>query len=112
MSITGGVLAYCSQKDEDQRVELTERDREILEFERSWWTVDIPKDQQIQEKFNLSVTRYHQILVELLDMPAAAIYDPLVIRRLQRQRDRRRQARLDAMAEETTTSTASTGEDK
>ena len=46
------------------------------------------------------------------DMPAAAIYDPLVIRRLQRQRDRRRQARLDAMAEETTTSTASTGEDK
>ena len=93
-------------------MELTERDREILEFERSWWTVDVPKDQQIQEKFQLSATRYHQILVELLDMPAAAIYDPLVIRRLQRQRDRRRQARLDAVSEERPSSTGSTGEER
>ncbi len=92
-------------------MELTERDREILEFERSWWTVDVPKDQQIQEKFQLSTTRYHQILVELLDMPAAAIYDPLVIRRLQRQRDRRRQARLDTVSEERSSSTGSTGEE-
>ncbi|HJP16448.1 MAG TPA: DUF3263 domain-containing protein [Acidimicrobiales bacterium] len=92
-------------------MELTERDREILEFERSWWTVDVPKDQQIQEKFQLSITRYHQILIELLDMPAAAIYDPLVIRRLQRQRDRRRQARLDTVSEEQPSSTGSTGEE-
>jgi len=104
-------LRIASKKMKIRGMELTERDREILEFERSWWTVDVPKDQQIQEKFQLSITRYHQILIELLDMPAAAIYDPLVIRRLQRQRDRRRQARLDTVSEEQPSSTGSTGEE-
>ncbi len=104
-------MRIASKKMKIRGMELTERDREILEFERSWWTVDVPKDQQIQEKFQLSITRYHQILIELLDMPAAAIYDPLVIRRLQRQRDRRRQARLDTVSEEQPSSTGSTGEE-
>ena len=73
---------------------LTERDREILEFERSWWAESEPKDAQIRERFELSTTRYYQLLAELLDDEEALAFDPLVVRRLRRQRDRRRRARL------------------
>ncbi|MCH2422343.1 MAG: DUF3263 domain-containing protein, partial [Acidimicrobiales bacterium] len=74
---------------------LTQRDRDILDFERSWWTSTSPKDVQIRERFELSTTRYHQVLNEMLDTEEAMAYDPLVVRRLHRQRDRRRRARLE-----------------
>ena len=75
---------------------LTQRDRDILDFERSWWTATAPNDVQIRERFELSATRYHQLLVEMLDTEEAMAYDPLVVRRLQRQRDRRRRSRLES----------------
>ena len=81
--------------DDHQGVALTQRDRDILDFERSWWTATSPKDVQIRERFELSTTRYHQILNEMLDTEEAMAYDPLVVRRLRRQRDRRRRARLE-----------------
>ena len=84
--------------DDHQGVALTQRDRDILDFERSWWTATSPKDVQIRERFELSTTRYHQILNEMLDTEEAMAYDPLVVRRLQRQRDRRRRARLEPRA--------------
>jgi len=84
--------------DDHQGVTLTQRDRDILDFERSWWTATSPKDVQIRERFELSTTRYHQILNEMLDTEEAMAYDPLVVRRLQRQRDRRRRARLEPRA--------------
>jgi len=74
-------------------MELTERDKAILEFERSWWTLGGPKEALIVERFELSGTRYYQILNQLLESPDAYAHDPLVVRRLQRQRDRRRRAR-------------------
>ena len=74
---------------------LTQRDRDILDFERSWWSATAPKDVQIRERFELSATRYYQLLGEMLDTDDAMAYDPLVVRRLQRQRDRRRRARLE-----------------
>ena len=76
-------------------VALTDRDRKILDLERAWWTEAEPKDAQIRERFELSTTRYHQLLTELLDDEEALSYDPLVVRRLRRQRDRRRRARLE-----------------
>ncbi len=69
---------------------LTDRDRAILEFERSWWKESRPKEAVIQERFELSATRYYQILGELVESEDAYTEDPLVIRRLRRQRDRRR----------------------
>lgn len=72
---------------------LTDRDRAILDFERSWWSEAGPKETAILERFELSATRYYQILGELLDAPEALDYDPLVVRRLRRMRDRRRKAR-------------------
>ena len=79
---------------------LTERDREILDFERSWWTESEPKDAQIRERYELSTTRYYQLLAELLDEEEAMAFDPLVVRRLRRQRDRRRRARLEPLVVE------------
>lgn len=74
---------------------LTERDRAILDFERSWWSEPGPKDTAILERFELSATRYYQILGELLDLPEALEYDPLGVRRLRRLRDRRRRERVE-----------------
>lgn len=75
---------------------LTDRDRAILEFERSWWTEPGPKELAIRERFDLSTTRYYELLNALLEMPEALDHDPLVVRRLRRLRDRRRRARLEA----------------
>lgn len=74
-------------------MQLTDRDRAILDFERSWWNESGPKEALIRERFELSATRYYQILNELLESPEAYEYDPLVVRRLRRLRDRRRRAR-------------------
>jgi hypothetical protein len=74
---------------------LTDRECAILDFERSWWTEDGPKDVAIRDRFELSTTRYYQLLNELLETDAAYAYDPLVVRRLVRLRDRRRRARTE-----------------
>jgi hypothetical protein len=74
---------------------LTDRDRAILDFERTWWTEPGPKDTAIRERFELSGTRYYQLLNELLDDHEAYAHDPLLVRRLRRQRERRRRARVE-----------------
>jgi hypothetical protein len=74
---------------------LSERDRAILDFERSWWRESGPKEQGIRERLDLSAARYYQLLNELLDDPEALAYDPLGVRRLRRLRDRRRRARFE-----------------
>ncbi|MBK5223417.1 MAG: DUF3263 domain-containing protein [Acidimicrobiia bacterium] len=83
---------------------LTERDRAILDFERSWWSESGPKELAIHDRFELSTNRYYEILGELLDSPEALAHDPLVVRRLRRLRDRRRRERTEGRtaAERTT----------
>jgi len=76
-------------------MELTERDRAILDFERSWWHETGPKETLIQERFELSSSRYYEILGRLLESPEAYEYDPLGVRRLRRLRDRRRRIRQE-----------------
>ena len=76
-------------------VALGERERSILDFERSWWQSPGPKESAIRATFGLSTTRYYQILNDLLDDDLALQYDPLVVRRLRRLRDRRRRARYE-----------------
>jgi hypothetical protein len=75
---------------------LSDRERAILDFERTWWTQPGPKEVVIRERFELSPTRYYQLLHELLESPDALAYDPLVVRRLRRLRDRRRRARYES----------------
>lgn len=79
---------------------LTERDRAIIEFERSWWSEEGSKESIIRERFELSTTRYYELLGDLIDSDEAYEYDPLVIRRLRRMRDRRRRARFERQIEQ------------
>jgi hypothetical protein len=77
-------------------VDLTDRERAILDFESNWWTQPGPKEAAIVEKFELSSERYYRILSELLESAEAEAYDPLVVKRLRRMRERRRRARIEA----------------
>lgn len=74
---------------------LSDRDRAILDFERSWWTEPGPKEAAIRERLGISPTRYYRMVTDLLDSPDAMAYDPLVVRRLRRFRERRRRARFE-----------------
>ena len=74
---------------------LTDRERSILDFERSSLIEPGSKELAIRERFDLSATRYYQLLSELVDSDDALGYDPLVVRRLRRKRDRRRRARYE-----------------
>lgn len=65
----------------------------LLDFERAWWTYADSKDEGIREQFGISTTRYYQALNALLDDPAALAYDPLLVKRLRRERDRRQRER-------------------
>ncbi len=72
---------------------LGERDRQILEFERQWWRYSGAKEQAIRELFDCSTTRYYQMLNALIDNPAALQVDPMLVKRLRRQRSTRQRAR-------------------
>ena len=75
-----------------------ERWREVLDFERTWWNAGAPKDAAIRERLGLSPTRYYQVLNRAIDLQAALEYDPMLVRRLRRLRDRRRRIRFPARA--------------
>ena len=72
---------------------LSERDQEILAFERQWWKYAGAKEQAIRELFDMSATRYYQVLNALLDKPEAMAADPLLIKRLRRLRTSRQRTR-------------------
>ena len=75
-------------------LQLDERTRAILDFERSWWQEPGRRSDAIRERFGISVTRYHQLLVRAIDLPDALRYDPMLVRRLRRLREARRRRRL------------------
>lgn len=72
---------------------LTRREREILAFERQWWKYAGAKEQAIRDLFDMSATRYYQILNSLIDRPEALAADPMLVKRLRRLRAHRRRAR-------------------
>ena len=77
---------------------LSELEMRILAFERSWWRFPGAKEREILEVLDMPVTRYYQLLNELIDRPEAAQFDPALVARLRRQRGRRgriRSARPD-----------------
>ncbi|SNT61880.1 Protein of unknown function [Asanoa hainanensis] len=72
---------------------LTEREEQILAFERKWWKHAGAKEQAIRDAFDLSATRYYQLLNGLLDNPAALAAEPVVVSRLRRLRSTRARSR-------------------
>jgi hypothetical protein len=73
--------------------ELSERDRAILEFERQWWKYAGAKESAVREQFDMSATRYYQVLNVLIDRPEALAADPMLVRRLRRLRAHRQHQR-------------------
>lgn len=76
-------------------MELSARERAILDFERSWWRLPGPKEAAIRAHLSISATRYYRLISELMDEPAALAYDPLTVKRLRLLRDRRRRVRFE-----------------
>ncbi|MGD8150568.1 DUF3263 domain-containing protein [Ornithinimicrobium sp. Y1694] len=77
----------------DASSSLSDRDREILAFEHKWWKYAGSKEQAVKDLFDLSPTRYYQILNQLIDSPDALAHDPMLIKRLRRQRALRQRTR-------------------
>jgi hypothetical protein len=77
---------------------LSERHAAMLDFERSWWNADQPRDQEVRARFQCSPEEYHAELTAVLEDPAAMDHDPLVVRRLKRLRLRARKARQGGVA--------------
>ena len=73
--------------------ELSARDAAMLDFERQWWKYAGAKEQAVREKFDMSATRYYQVLNALIDRPDALAHDPLLVRRLRRLRATRQRQR-------------------
>lgn len=68
---------------------LSADDAALLDFEAGWFAEMVPKEQAIMERFGISSARYYQRLNALLDSPAALGYQPLLVKRLRRMRERR-----------------------
>ena len=74
---------------------LSARDCEILDFERTWRSQPGPKEVAIRENFDISPSRYYELLSALLDNEDALMYDPLTVKRAQRVRNQRRRVRIE-----------------
>ncbi len=72
---------------------LSERDRAVLIFEKQYWKYSGAKEQAIRDRFEMSATRYYQVLNALLDRPEAQEFEPMLVKRLRRQRAARQRAR-------------------
>ena len=72
---------------------LTERETAILAFERQWWKYAGAKETAIRDLFDMSATRYYQVLNALIDKPEALVADPMLVKRLRRLRSTRQRTR-------------------
>jgi hypothetical protein len=72
---------------------ISERDAEILTFEREWWKHAGNKEEAVRERFDLSPTRYYQLLNRIIDDEVALAHDPMLVKRLRRLRAQRQRQR-------------------
>ena len=77
---------------------LSERDKAIISFESSWFTLDEPRHSAIRARFACSVEEYNLEVNRVIDLPAALDFDPLTVRRLRRHRERRRRELIEGAA--------------
>jgi len=78
---------------------LTRRDREILDFEGSWWIRPGPKAAAIRNEIGLAPSAYYRRLALLVDSEEAKAHAPMVVVRLRRRRRDRRKERVAGFAE-------------
>ncbi|GMA40898.1 DUF3263 domain-containing protein [Mobilicoccus caccae] len=76
-----------------EQAQLSDLECRILAFERQWWKYPGAKEQSIKELFDMTSTRYYQMLNTLIDDPTALAHDPMLVKRLRRMRSSRQRAR-------------------
>jgi hypothetical protein len=81
------------ERDAGPTQPLGQRERSVLGFERQWWRHAGAKEEAIRREFGIGPTAYYQLLNRLIDDPAALACDPMLVKRLQRQRASRRRQR-------------------
>lgn len=77
----------------EEPYELTNLDREMLEFERLRFKYAGAREAAVYERFDLTLPTYTRRVLWLIEQPAAERYDPVLVRRLVRLRDLRRRQR-------------------
>ena len=70
--------------------EIEVEDLALLRFADGWWRSAAAREQAIRERFGMTPVRFYQRLAHLIETPAAAAAEPLLIARLKRIRDARR----------------------
>ena len=65
----------------------------MLEFERDWPAKRAGKDEAIRLQFRMSPSRYYQVLGSVIATEAALKFDPLLVKRLIRQKEDRQRSR-------------------
>jgi hypothetical protein len=76
-------------------MELTARERAVLDFEREWWKLPDRKNVEIRARFAMSSSSYYRMLHALLERPEAAAYDPLTVLRVRKRREQARRVRIE-----------------
>jgi Protein of unknown function (DUF3263) len=94
-----GVLVSSLVVGQAVPMALTEREIAIIDFERTWWTLDGTREDMIRDRFECTPEELGLELGALVDSAEAMAHDPLVVRRLRRQRDRRRRALVEGAAQ-------------
>jgi len=106
--VDDGEPTVIAETSEPAKPALSERDAQVLRFEGRTWRYPAAKNEAIRAEFGLSPARYYQLLNALIESPAALAAEPMLVGRLSRLRDARRQGWSPA---DTTanTATAATG---
>ncbi|HTS14721.1 MAG TPA: DUF3263 domain-containing protein [Candidatus Sulfotelmatobacter sp.] len=78
---------------------LSDRDRDILAFEESWWVTPGSKGDAIRNRLGMSPTQYYRHLGGLVESSEALEHWPLLIRRLRLRRMQRRRDRFEGAAQ-------------
>jgi hypothetical protein len=72
---------------------LSEAERGILEFERTFWGFVPNKESAVRERFGLSLARYYQRVYAICRTPEAREYDAVLVRNCQEAAQLRRAGR-------------------
>jgi hypothetical protein len=76
-------------------MELSARERAVLDFEREWWKLPGRKNIEIRARFAMSSSSYYRMLHALLERPEAGAYDPLTVLRVRKRREQARRVRIE-----------------
>ena len=72
---------------------MSSRDTELLMLEGSWWHEPGTKADVVAQRAGLTLMEFDAEIERIIDEPSALDIDPMLVRRLRRARDRRREER-------------------